>query len=860
MEYIKKIKENLYLPKIKDIIIENFEYSLENYYSAYYRYEINEKMKFLNNYYYSSIIDFSEQFINNQMDYLKFLLLKNNDFSNNARQKIYRLPEILTNVLYKQIIHNNEIYSNISNINNKNILIKAYINKIFGDDKFMNKTFLTNKFKNSFYYNDKIYELFGNYTTKLIEEKSFNDFNMYFSKGIYNLSSVDNVFNKIKSSAELIYSVSPISLDQNNIILSNLYDKLNNAFNKLEIKQKLNLNKELFDSMTEEIYKYFRVNILDKIIKIYSNFIGYFNLKFKEIIENKINNLQTLTSSNNEIYLIAEEIRNLLKNHTNESLNEIENYSDKLKVFDMIDGLINIPIEKIDEFRPIWDISQNRLNLRNLERPKKKKIDFTKIIEYYNKEDKRYKKQILSKMEKIMNQHPSMRNLEEYSVGNLFNSSCEPLSFNNISNMISNLIDDISNFQNDLNNENHFVEFKSKYESIKLNSDNNKNLIEINTKLLNDEISEFSFFNSENYDYLFELNNFIKYNTSESILLKEELNLINSVQNFKFYETYKETVISVITSIYNFHSNIINVQTKTITVNDIRKYEDYLSNFIIDEILKYITRNNIFVYSLYLINNKLIPFIKDVKITTFQNIEEVSSGFKFSDENEIDLDYEFDDDKKKEKKKDDKNNKNDDPIGTLIFGYEFDDKYLGFYSCYSIDVISLVIKSITGNNEGDYSIKFPCASFPPLQLRIYPRLDIDTCMKIDYRYFDENYYPVSKLSIDFNTGVALGLRVEGGIYLDLFLASASIAVGVDGTVYEGKIGLMLTFDFNEAQINFKIYINYFGISFEFYIRLSIRILFWTKTIKFGYELKYSGSLNVIELTFDLYDKRQPQLS
>ena len=132
-------------------------------------------------------------------------------------------------------------------------------------------------------------------------------------------------------------------------------------------------------------------------------------------------------------------------------------------------------------------------------------------------------------------------------------------------------------------------------------------------------------------------------------------------------------------------------------------------------------------------------------------------------------------------------------------------------------------------------------------------------MKIDYRYFDENYYPVSKLSIDFNTGVALGLRVEGGIYLDLFFASASIAVGVDGTVYEGKIGLKLTFDFNEAQINFKIYINYFGISFEFYIRLSIRILFWTKTIKFGYELKYSGSLNVIELTFDLYDKRQPQL-
>ena len=43
---------------------------------------------------------------------------------------------------------------------------------------------------------------------------------------------------------------------------------------------------------------------------------------------------------------IAEEIRNIIKNYSNESLNEIENYSDKLKVFDMIDGLINIPIER----------------------------------------------------------------------------------------------------------------------------------------------------------------------------------------------------------------------------------------------------------------------------------------------------------------------------------------------------------------------------------------------------------------------------------------------------------------------------------------------------------------------------------
>ena len=119
--------------------------------------------------------------------------------------------------------------------------------------------------------------------------------------------------------------------------------------------------------------------------------------------------------------------------------------------------------------------------------------------------------------------------------------------------------------------------------------------------------------------------------------------------------------------------------------------------------------------------------------------------------------------------------------------------------------------------------------------------------------------PASKLTIDFNTWVQLGIKVEGGIYLDIKLVSASVAVGVDGTVYEGKIGLELTFDFNEARINFKIYMNYYGVSFEFYIKFSIKILFWKKTKKFGYKLKYSGSVSIIELAFDLYDKRQPQL-
>ena len=46
--------------------------------------------------------------------------------------------------------------------------------------------------------------------------------------------------------------------------------------------------------------------------------------------------------------------------------------------------------------------------------------------------------------------------------------------------MISNLIDDISDFQKSLDNDENFLIFKSKYKSLRDESKNNKILVEIN--------------------------------------------------------------------------------------------------------------------------------------------------------------------------------------------------------------------------------------------------------------------------------------------------------------------------------------------------------------------------------------------
>ena len=126
-----------------------------------------------------------------------------------------------------------------------------------------------------------------------------------------------------------------------------------------------------------------------------------------------------------------------------------------------------------------------------------------------------------------------------------------------------------------------------------------------------------------------------------------------------------------------------------------------------------------------------------------------------------------------------------------------------------------------------------------------------------YEYLDENKYPVSKLLIDFSTEVDLGVKVEGGIYLDAKLASFSIAVDVDGKMFCGKIGLKLTFHFDQAKVNFNIYAELFSASFQFYLEIKIKILFWTKNIKFSYDLSFDPiRYNILDESFDLYDKKR----
>ena len=60
--------------------------------------------------------------------------------------------------------------------------------------------------------------------------------------------------------------------------------------------------------------------------------------------------------------------------------------------------------------------------------------------------------------------------------------------------------------------------------------------------------------------------------------------------------------------------------------------------------------------------------------------------------------------------------------------------------------------------------------------------------------------------------------------MDAKLIGASIVEWVEGTIFKGKIGIKLTFNFNEMLLFLKIHISNDGLSFEFYLEFSVQIL------------------------------------
>ena len=205
-------------------------------------------------------------------------------------------------------------------------------------------------------------------------------------------------------------------------------------------------------------------------------------------------------------------------------------------------------------------------------------MDFKKENKIFNKYDKKNKKITLLKMVFLMNKNDnSLRNLEEYNTSQLFNSTNDTLSLNDILDMIDILIDVVSDFQNMLK-DSDFYQFLSYYYSLKSNFDNFESLLKINEKLLYYSMNLLNPINANNFDYIGDLVSFLLINRDEEILLNNKKYLINSIYNTNSYRKLKETLTGIIISKYNSYSNIINNQSKIINSKDIEKNKKYTKN------------------------------------------------------------------------------------------------------------------------------------------------------------------------------------------------------------------------------------------------------------------------------------------
>ena len=428
-EYIKKIEENYYKEKIYDLLIDKFRLSIGEYYSQYYNYEVIKRNNFIYNYYFILMFEHLMNFTNNKFDYLNLTSKNKTQFDNSTFQNIKNVPDKLVNVISK-LVDENKFYSINSYIKIKDLFIDTFLNKIFNEE-FMQKIYLTKELKRPFSYNDTLINLLENYIDRDVIQRSNNELYINYNNNIYNLNNSEKwneqIIN-IKKNLINILSNSKISLTEKNFSnLYNLFQKLENQYNNIGINQNISYENGIIDSITKEFEINYKTNGIDKIIYEYDIFIKDFNQKFKNLtnLANNEINIDNKVESYEFILEVADEIINITKNYSKYFLDDIDNYFNKLKYFGMIDGLNYISIEKAEALKSIWDYSSSS-NLRNLEKFKKKPklMNFKKENEFYNKWklEKKNKKNILSKMENLMNNKFLLRNLEDYNTRDLFNS------------------------------------------------------------------------------------------------------------------------------------------------------------------------------------------------------------------------------------------------------------------------------------------------------------------------------------------------------------------------------------------------------------------------------------------------------
>ena len=191
----------------------------------------------------------------------------------------------------------------------------------------------------------------------------------------------------------------------------------------------------------------------------------------------------------------------------------------------------------------------------------------------------------------------------------------------------------------------------------------------------------------------------------------------------------------------------------------------------------------------------------------------------------------------------------DDEINDYEFSYIIPDltysKILSD-SSWELNIIEKFANSI-------FPIKIECPDFPPLQLRFSPKVLLTSGLTIGYE--EEIDSSSSTLSYDLYGELKLGGKIELGFYFNISIDNLDIAVGLDGNLYEGKVGFKLSIDFIEVKANILFYYYYYKASLYFYIYIKSRVLSYQmdEPLPYNYSIYAPSFEDENEKIYKLYD-------
>ena len=800
IESINKNEKDYYFSKMNSILLENYKIFLTDYYRDYFKNEMKNKILLKDNFHFSILRNYLEQFLNEKYEKAKietifisyYLINEKISFMNHdLKSSIYGLIEEKEN--------NKDFYLSSTLKNNKDILINNFLDFIFRED-LMNNLFLTKEYKNFFTYNETIYDFLSTYFENIIIEKSSNEITNDYKKKKEYINSQKNYENKTKYI---------ITYQRDNSTLNNLIKTLYQQYNEINYNKNYNHNNS-FQILNQNISKILKISGIEHIINLYQNFSEYFDNELEDIIDKIIANNSIDTNILEPLYIYINPILKTLENYSINFIEEIKSYFNELKLFAMIDGLNYIPIERAEELRSVWDVKKESIrNLDEFDKEEKNDNKNKKLrrlnINFLSKIIDEHKDNILKKMENLYN-ISSIKNFQEYNSSDLHNSSSEPINLYDILNMTGNLIDDVNNLLLRIKNNYYYNKIKTKIE---------KNLELLELKEKSNQMAA-NLFHSNYLSGLFyfsssEQNNHT--NFGEKIIKNDIHNNIEYKINdtiFNFCDTLEKKIFNytnaiaykTIFSTYKIYTNIIFNKSKILYENDILKkikFEKNNQELPIEVIEKFKMLSNV---------------IKEYEIRLILEIEkDIDNLLNKSIKDPIKYDKEETDEKTDEEG-------DDDYAESYNLDIIVSDERMIQKGCYNIDLKEKYLKDLF-----PMYIKNP--KFPKMKIIIEPTANYSLNFEI---YHKSN---ISQLSFYFNYDANISLNTKLGIYSDIMHAKVDFTVNTDKVKFTGYIGAKYSIDFTGEKLRSTIYSLFSGDKFKLYLMGSITILS-NKTELFNY--------------------------